>query len=132
MAEFANALVLLLLYGCFRLFYLGKTIFGLFSQDAEILGYSSFIMDMVSLIVFLQIAQVIFSGCLRGSGDTKYVAMVSLISVAFIRPGSGWLFIYGLNTGLWGAWIGLALDQFVRLMLNFLRFRSGKWMNIKI
>lgn len=116
----------------FVYFIWGKTIFGLFSQDAEILGYGSFIMDMVSLIVFLQIAQVIFSGCLRGSGDTKYVAMVSLISVAFIRPGSGWLFIYGLNTGLWGAWIGLALDQFVRLMLNFLRFRSGKWMNIKI
>lgn len=113
-------------------FIWGKTIFGLFSQEPEILEYSTFIMDMVSVIVFLQIAQVIFSGCLRGSGDTKYVAMVSLISVAIIRPGAGWIFIYGLQTGLWGAWIGLAIDQCIRLVLNFLRFRSGKWMNIKI
>ena len=113
-------------------FIWGKQIFGLFSQDAEILSYGNFIMNMVSVIVFLQIAQVIFSGCLRGSGDTKYVAMVSLISVAIIRPTLGYVFIYLINTGLWGAWVGLLIDQFLRLILNFLRFHSGKWMDIKI
>lgn len=110
----------------------GKAIFGLFSSDEQILGYGSFIMEMVSVIVFMQIAQVIFSGCLRGAGDTKYVAVVSFISVALIRPGAGWFFIYFLHTGLPGAWIGLALDQLVRLLFNMLRFRSGKWMNIKV
>ena len=110
MAEFANALV----FCCscmvaFVYFIWGKTIFGLFSQDAEILGYSSFIMDMVSLIVFLQIAQVIFSGCLRGSGDTKYVAMVSPYQCS-LYPSRLWMAFYlWIKHWLMGCmdWIGL-------------------------
>ena len=79
-----------------------------------------------------QITQVIFSGCLRGAGDTRYTALVSLISVAFIRPFAGWLFCYPLALGLFGAWLGLAFDQIMRFILTWVRFRRGRWTNIKI
>ena len=105
----------------------GGLIFQLFSNDTEILDYGMMIMDMIAVIVFMQITQVIYSGCLRGGGDTKFVALVSLISVAFFRPFSGWLFCYPLGMGLTGAWIGLAIDQFCRLAMTFFRFKSGKW-----
>lgn len=111
---------------------LGRPIFHLFSDDPEILNYGVMIMRFVSIIVFLQISQVIFSGCLRGGGDTRFVALVSLISVALIRPFSGWLFVYPLNWGLFGAWLGLALDQFTRLLLTRWRFKNDKWLKIKI
>lgn len=111
---------------------LGREVFRLFSGDPEILDYGSVIMRFLAVIVFLQVAQVIYSGCLRGGGDTKYVALVSLISVACIRPFSGWLFVYPLNLGLVGAWMGLLLDQFIRLMLTRWRFRSDKWLAIRI
>ena len=90
------------------------------------------IMRMVALIVVMQVAQVISSGCLRGAGDTRYVAVVSLVSVACIRPLSGYLFTYTAGLGLFGAWLGLVLDQFMRLFLTTLRVRSGKWLNIRI
>ena len=67
----------------------GRDVFRLFSADPEILDYGAMIMDFVAVIVFLQISQVIYSGCLRGGGDTRFVALVSLISVACIRPLSG-------------------------------------------
>ena len=105
----------------------GELIFQLFSSDTEILDYGVMIMNMIAVIVFMQITQVIYSGCLRGGGDTKFVALVSLISVAFFRPFSGWLFCYPLGLGLTGAWIGLAIDQFCRLAMTFFRFKSGKW-----
>lgn len=105
----------------------GELIFQMFSEDTEILGYGIMIMNMIAVIVFMQITQVIYSGCLRGGGDTKFVALVSLVSVAFFRPFSGWLFCYPLGLGLFGAWIGLAIDQFCRLAMTFLRFKSGKW-----
>lgn len=116
------------------LFYvtLGREVFRLFSDDPEILDYGSIIMDFVAVIVFLQVSQVIYSGCLRGGGDTKFVALVSLVSVACIRPLSGWLFVYPLNMGLFGAWLGLLLDQGLRLLLTRWRFRSDKWLTIKI
>lgn len=110
----------------------GREVFRLFSSDPEILDYGSVIMRFLAVIVFLQVAQVIYSGCLRGGGDTKFVALVSLISVACIRPFSGWLFVYPLNLGLVGAWMGLLLDQFIRLMLTRWRFRSDKWLGIRI
>ena len=55
------------------------------SDETEILAYGDLIMRMVAVIVVMQVAQVISSGCLRGAGDTRYVALVSLISVACVR-----------------------------------------------
>lgn len=110
----------------------GRYIFRLFSDDPVILNYGAIIMDFIAVVVFMQISQVIYSGCLRGGGDTRYVAFVSLVSVAFIRPFSGWLFVYPLNMGLPGAWMGLVLDQMMRLSLTWWRFKHDKWLNIKI
>ncbi len=119
---------------CIALIYstLGRDIYRIFSSDAEILSYGSIIMKIVAVTVVLQVAQVINLGCLRGAGDTRYTAVVSLISVAIIRPFSGWLLVYPLNFGLTGAWLGLLLDQFVRFFLTWLRFKSGKWQKIEI
>lgn len=110
----------------------GKQIFMLFSREADVLQHAEMIIGMIILILFTQIPQVVFSGSLRGSGDTKFTALVSLISVAVVRPGAGWLFCYPLHLGLFGAWIGLAADQIVRLVLTWWRFRSGKWMWHKV
>ncbi|WP_243562560.1 MATE family efflux transporter [Neobittarella massiliensis] len=111
---------------------LGKPIFMLFSREKAILNYGEMIMVLMAAITFLQIAQVVFSGCLRGAGDTKFTAFVSLISVTCIRPGLGYLFCYPLGLGLLGAWLGLAFDQLVRFFLTWLRFKSGKWTTYKV
>ncbi len=110
----------------------GKAMYAAFSSDSRILGYGESIMALLSLIVVLQVSQVIFSGCLRGAGDTRSVAMVALVSVAFIRPFCGWLFTYPLALGLVGGWVGLLLDQCMRFLLTFFRFRGGKWLTIKL
>lgn len=110
----------------------GRDMFQLFSDDPVILEYGRIIMTLLTLTVFFQIPQVIFSGCLRGAGDVRFTALVSLISVAFIRPGSAWLLTYPLGLGLTGAWLGLLLDQLCRLLLTWVRFRIGKWTKLKI
>lgn len=111
---------------------LGREMFLMFSKETVILDYGVMIMRMMTVVVFLQISQVVYSGCLRGSGDTKYTAFVSLVSVAIVRPCSGWLFCYPLGMGLFGAWLGLAVDQMVRFVMTYLRFRSGRWTKRKI
>ena len=60
------------------------------------------------------------------------MALVSLVSVACIRPLAAYLLCYPLGFGVIGAWLGMALDQAVRLGLTSLRFKSGKWMNIQL
>ncbi len=79
-----------------------------------------------------QVSQVLFSGCIRGAGDTKYSAMVSLICITFERPLLTYVLCYLTPLGAIGAWVAMFIDQYVRLGLMAWRFSSGKWAKIKV
>ena len=96
------------------------------------MDYGEMIMRILSVILFVQIEQVVLFGCLRGAGDTKFTAFVSLISVTCIRPGMSWLLCYPVGLGLMGAWLGTACDQVVRFVMTFVRFRKGNWTKLKL
>lgn len=113
-------------------FLFGKQLFMLFSQEAPILDYGASIMRILSITLFFQIEQVTLFGALRGAGDTKFTALVSLISVTCIRPGLSWLLCYPLGVGLIGAWLGIFCDQTLRFVLTFIRFRKGNWTKIRL
>lgn len=104
----------------------------LFSSDPLIINMGATILIIVAFITHLQTSQVVISGCLRGAGDTKFVAIVSLISIGIFRPFLTWLLCYPLGLGLTGAWISVLADQAIRLLFNFYRFSSGKWTTIII
>lgn len=90
------------------------------------------IMRVMILIVLLQVAQVIYMGCLRGAGDVKFTTMASTISVTIIRPVVSYLCAYGLSMGVIGIWLGIVGDQVMRLVLTSQRFKSGKWAKIEV
>lgn len=104
----------------------------LFSQEAEVIELGAIIVLFIAGITWLQTSQVVISGSLRGAGDTRFVALSSLISVTLFRPFLAWLFCYPLGFGLIGAWFSLFADQGIRLILNFWRFSTGKWASIKV
>lgn len=103
-----------------------------FTDDAAIISQGMQIILVIGITCLIQTSQVVILGCLRGAGDTKYTAMISLISIGIIRPLSAWLFCYPLNGGLIGAWFSLFFDQCVRMLLSFIRFRSGNWTKLKL
>lgn len=111
---------------------LGRPFFALFAQEPEILQYAQMTMLYLSVITFTQISMIVYSGCLRGAGDVKYIAMVSLVCITFLRPLAGWLLCFVFDLGLHGAWMGIVIEQTVRLFLVAMRFRSGKWMYHRI
>ena len=110
----------------------GRQIFQLYSNDPAILDYGVVILNILSVMLFFQILQVVQFGCLRGAGDTRYTAMVSLISVTFIRPALSWVLCYLLGFGLIGAWLGTFGDQALRFIMSFVRFHKGKWTKLKL
>ncbi len=79
-----------------------------------------------------QISQVIYNGALRGAGDTKFVALTSAICIGVIRPLTAYVFCYPLGLGLFGAWISLLIDQYMRLAFSMYRFVSGVWQKINV
>ena len=71
-------------------------------------------------------------GCLRGAGDTLYTAAVSTLSVTVIRTVVSYLFGYTFGFGIVGIWLGVLGDQMSRYLFASVRFKSGKWTEIKI
>ncbi|MEG1894714.1 MAG: MATE family efflux transporter [Oscillospiraceae bacterium] len=125
-----GAMFAVILCGFFMFF--GKYVFMLFTPDPNIIQLGSVITKILAVMIYFQIDQVITSGCLKGAGDTKFVAIVAFISVTLVRPLASYALCYPLGYGLVGAWLGTLLDQLVRNALNTYRFRSGKWSTIEI
>lgn len=103
-----------------------------FTTDEAIILQGMDIMIVLALTCFIQNSQVVTMGSLRGAGDTRYTAMVSLISIAIIRPGTAWLFCYPLGLGIMGAWYSMFADQCIRAVLSVIRFSSGNWTKLKL
>ncbi len=110
----------------------GRTLYSLFSNNPEVQAYGSQLMPVLAVVVFIQITMIIFMSCLRAAGDVRYVALVGLLSIGIIRPAGAYLLCYAAGMGLLGAWLGMLIDQMMRLLLSYLRYKKGKWLDIKI
>lgn len=59
----------------------------MYFREEHIIAMGVMIMRIVVLIVVLQVAQVIYMGCLRGAGDVFFTTVASTFSVTNVRPG---------------------------------------------
>ena len=109
-----------------------RPLYGLFTDDAEVIALGMRLCYFVAAVCMIQTSQVVISGCLRGAGDSRYVAVTSLVSIGTFRVGLSYLLCYPLGIGVYGAWIGFLVDQCTRLVLNYTRFHRGGWTKIEL
>lgn len=124
--------------------FAGGYILKLFADPTDI-NYD-YVMDVGRNLTFIiaivspgQISQVIYNGVLRGAGDTKFVAITSAISIGIFRPlvafalcNPGGIIPFYTGISIYGAWVSLFVDQYMRLGFSAWRFASGKWAQIRI
>lgn len=103
-----------------------------FPEEPEIVEIGVSIMHVIIFVVILQISQVIYMGSLRGAGDTLYTAVASAFSVTVMRTLGSYIFGYVFAMGITGIWFGVVADQLSRYIFASIRFRQGKWTEIKI
>ncbi|MEG0768256.1 MAG: MATE family efflux transporter, partial [Clostridia bacterium] len=104
----------------------------LFAKEPDVLAMAAQVMLMVAIFQPFQTSAVVLSGCLRGAGDTRFVAVVMIVCVALIRPIASLVAIHVLGFGLMGAWAASLCDMILRLVCVYRRFSSGKWFHIKV
>ncbi len=111
---------------------LRRQIIGLYSSTPEVVEMGSRVLLFIAVITYIQTSQVIFTGCLRGAGDTRFTAITAVVSVGVVRPLFGYLLTYPVGWGLYGAWAAVLLDQLCRLVMNYTRIKKRKWLQIKL
>ncbi len=111
----------------------GKTLFGLFfPEEPHIVTICIHISYVIIVTILFQISQVIYMGCLRGAGDTRYTALCSMLSVTVIRTVFSFVCCYVFHWGIIGIWMGILADQVSRYTFASIRFKQGKWVHITI
>ena len=111
----------------------GKALFGLFfPTEPHIVAICISISYVIIVTILFQISQVIYMGCLRGAGDTKYTAKCSMLSVTIIRTVFSYVCCYLFHWGIIGIWMGILADQVSRYLFASVRFKQGNWVHIKI
>lgn len=121
------------------IFFLRYALAGLFTDIPVIITGAGLAFTVVVFGIMSQNGRVVFSGCLRGAGDVRFVALCALVSVAIIRPALTYLFCYPLNRlfpalffAYTGPWISFVIDAYIREFLLSHRVRKGTFLNIKL
>lgn len=105
----------------------GEYLVQLYTRESDVVTLAASLMGIMAIAAFPQALQQVYSGVLKGAGDTYYIMKYSLLSVAIIRPIVTYVLCITLGLGLLGAWLSLCFDQSLRLACAFVRFRKGDW-----
>ena len=113
-------------------FFFGRPLLALFFKEKHIVDIGVRILNVSVFAVLFQVRQIIYMGCLRGAGDTFYTAMSSMICTTVVRTLGSYVGAYVFDFGIVGIWFGILADQMFRLIFGYIRYKQGKWVNIKI
>jgi putative MATE family efflux protein len=77
-------------------------------------------------------ASMIFSGALRGAGDTLVVMGLNLFSTIVLRLLGVLVVVFVFKQGLVAVWCVLAVELFLRGIIIFMRFEQGAWRHLEV
>ena len=113
------------------LWVIATPLYGIFSSDERVLALGAQIM---AVEVFLEVGRsfnIVLVRNLQAVGDVKFPVLIGIFSQWVIAVGVGYLLGVVLNWGLVGLWVAFALDENFRAVIFLLRWKSGKWRQMK-
>jgi putative MATE family efflux protein len=114
------------------LFLFNAPILRAFTSDADVIRAGTVVLSTSGLMQPLLAAAFVFSGALRGAGDTRATMAITLSSVWGLRLVTAYLLGIALGLGLFGAWLAIGVDFAFRALMFWLRFRAGKWTTLRV
>jgi len=96
----------------------------------------------LKIVAFIQIPKainVVFGSSLRGAGDVRWLLFVNIVGTSigdiFLARNLG-LGIIGMpglmKLGLLGLWLGAGAGEIIRSVMNYQRYRKGRWKKIVV
>ncbi|MBP7776437.1 MAG: MATE family efflux transporter [Acidobacteria bacterium] len=105
-------------------------IFG--ATEGTVADIGSQLLRYLAVSGFFISAALTFTGGLQGTGDTKSPLYITLVSQVLIPIGLCTVLQSMRQLQPADIWLAILLGHFTRCALSFLRFRQGKWRQIKV
>ena len=125
----AIAAVVMLFTGT-ALYVFARPIISFFTPDEDVILLSAKCLQVLAVMQIPQVLCWVFGGVLRGAGDTKYNFYVTASTNWLIRTLFSILLIRVFHLGVVEIHYVMVVECLVRLFFLFLRYRSGKWIEI--
>jgi multidrug resistance protein, MATE family len=84
-----------------------------FTSDPEVITASNQVLRVGVALQFINVPFMVLKGALRGLGQLRYVASVSVLCAWLLTPPLTWLFGYRLGWGAAGGWAALTTELIV-------------------
>ncbi|MNM72760.1 MATE family multidrug exporter [compost metagenome] len=115
----------------FILVLFGGNVLSLFTKDQEILTICASLLWMNLLLQPGKMINMALGNSLNAIGDTRYTMVVSLIVMWLVATGCSYLLGVHLGWGIIAIYACMIMDEYIRGILSFLRWRGRKYMRMK-
>ncbi len=103
---------------------------GIYSPAPDVYALAVLCVRIAALELPTSAVLMIYTGAMRGAGDTLSPMLISIFGAIFLRIGMMYVLVIGLGWGLPGVWYGTAIDWGVRLLIAYFLFRRGRWKRV--
>jgi putative MATE family efflux protein len=103
----------------------GHLIMSLFTNDLEVIRIGDQYLTIVSTFYILFTVMFIYTGIMRGAGDTLIPMFFTLISLWLVRIPLAYFLSHRL--GVAGIWWAIPAGWLIGLTLAFLYYKTGRW-----
>lgn len=104
---------------------------GLTESDGAVVALSKSMLRLASIYIMADVVQLVFSGTLRGAGDTKWVMYIS-VAMHWLLALMAWLMIKVFVLDPLVVWSGFICFVVLLGFTMFLRYRFGPWTKMRI
>jgi len=101
------------------------------SKDSPVIGETSRYLRITMLVEPFMAISVVLGGCLQGAGDTRGAMTVIVATLWGIRLPLAFVLAVVLGFGAPGVWVAMAVSMFFQSIGMIMRFRSGRWKDMR-
>ncbi len=113
-------------------FMISPATIGLFTDNTQIIELGK---KVLFISIFLEVgrtANLVIINSMRAAGDIKFPTYLGMASMWGVAVLFSYLFALVMDKGLIGIWIAMAMDEVLRGIIVYIRWKRGGWRNRRV